>query len=470
MIALRVVAALILSGVLLHAPFASGETAADEPSKESVVAPRKRLNVLLVTIDTQRADSFGIYGNAGGHTPNIDRLAQRSVVFERATSPVGTTFPSHASLLTGLYPRRHGVRYNGDALDEEMVTLAEILREEGYDTMALVSYGSMVSRGGLAQGFIRTSHEVDGTPAYRTNPRRVTTMARGLLKHERKNPFFMWVQYYHPHSPYDVTPYAKAELEDYDGAFADGATVKEFYKVHGKGEFDDDDRKALRTLYDGETREADRVVGLLLDDLEKRGLADDTIVVVTSDHGEVLGEHGVAGHGPLLWQPVLSVPLVVHDPRSPEPRRVEERVGLVDVAPTLLEMLGLPPRPGLDGRSLVAAMKGEPLEERPYYSEVNALNPQQQKKKAERDEDAVVVFLGDHKLIVQDGESKLFDLAKDPAELAPVLDVAKDPRGAELAALAASYGKRRPRSKGQTDPGDLAPKVEAELRALGYVQ
>ncbi len=473
-----------------------------------------RPNILLITIDTQRADSFGIYGNEGNHTPNIDRLAAGGVVFERATAPVGTTFPSHATLLTGLYPRAHGVRYNGDALEEEIVTLAERLLPAGYETMAFVTYGSMVSRGGLGQGFIRTSHEKDGPAAHSTSPKRITSMARGLLKRKRPSPFFMWVHYYHPHSPYDLTPYSKEKLEGYEGAFADGATVKEFYTLQNKGKLTDDDRKALRTLYDGETREADRTVGSILEALEEAGHAKNTIVVVTSDHGELLGEHDDVGHGPRLWDPVLRVPLVIYDPRAPQPRRVASRVGLVDVSPTLLEMVGLEVPAGIDGRSLAPALRGDDLDDRPYYSEVSAVSPSHkarkpgekkgqgpdqtraqkkdqkpgqkkalkkgQKKAAkvprkeprthEWDETAVAVLLGDQKLIVQNGQARRYDLAKDPAELTPIPDTADDPSAAELMKLAQEYGKRKQRTGGQVDPKDLSPKVEAELRSLGYLQ
>lgn len=425
-------------------------------------------NILLITIDTQRADSFGAYGNEGGHSPNIDRLAEAGTVFGKTTAPMGTTFPSHATLLTGLNPRAHGVRYNGDVLEDDVVTLAEILGEAGYETMALVTYGSMVSRGGLGQGFVRTSHEKDGRAAYSTPPRRITAMARGLLKRKRPKPFFMWVHYYHPHAPYELTPYSETALEGYEGAFADGATVKEFYQL--KDKVDDADRKALRDLYDGETRQADEAVGRILETLKASGLADDTIVVITSDHGELLGEHDEIGHGPKLWAPVLDVPLVIYDPRNPEKRRVDTRVGIVDIMPTLLEMSGHDVPEGIEGRSLVPALRGKELENAPYYSEVAALAPAQKKKEQKRDEGAVAVFVGDRKLVVQDGESRFFDLAADPGEKAPMTKPSEKDEGPDLAALATAYSKRRGRSGGQVDPKDLSPKVEEELRALGYVE
>lgn len=430
-------------------------------------ADEKRPNILLITIDTQRVDSFGVYGNEGGHTPNIDRLAAKSTVFDSATSPIGTTFPSHASVLTGLYPRGHGVRYNGDKLEDEIVTVAETLEAAGWETMALVSYGSMVSRGGLGQGFVRTSHEKDGAPAVHTNPRRITGMAKGLLSRKRPFPFFMWIQYFQPHSPYELTPYAEKKLEGYEGSLSDGATVQEFYALRKK-KLSEADRDAIRALYDGETRAADQTVGAILDVLEKAKLADDTIVVVTADHGQLLGEHGDVGHGFRLWEQVLRVPLVIYDPRAPEGRRVSTRVGLVDIAPTLLEMVGLPAPSGIDGRSLVPALRGEELDDRPYFSEVPEIR--KQKSQAERDENALAVFLGDQKLVVEHGKSQFFDLSKDPSEMAPALEASEDPRAKKLADLAKGYRKTEAPTKGQVDPAKLSPKVAAELEALGYLQ
>lgn len=478
-----VVAAVLLIGCASPEASPSGETsdAAPAPPREEkairtvgsgdevpAATNEPRPNVLLVTIDTQRADSFGIYGNPGGHTPNIDRLAENAAVFERATAPIGTTFPSHASLLTGLYPKRHGVRYNGDVLEDDIETLTEILRAEGWDTMALVSYGSMVSRGGLGQGFVRTSHEQTGRHSIAASPRRVTTMARGLLERKRPFPFFMWVHYFQPHSPYDLTPYAEKEMEDYDGPLREGATVKQFYAL-ARNDWHDSDREALRALYDGQTREADRTVGEILEALETAGHAERTIVIVTADHGQLLGEHDDVGHGFRLWEPVLHVPLVIYDPRTPKGQRIRSRVGLVDVAPTVLEMVGLPVPDGLDGRSLLPALRGEVLAERPYYSEVRGVGREKKNVSRDRDENALAVFLDDRKLVLQDGEAKFFDLASDPLELSPRIEPSDDPRAAELAALAAAYRDRADRRGGQVEPADLAPHVREELRALGYV-
>ena len=424
-----------------------------------------RPNIVLVTIDTQRADSFGAYGNPGGHTPRIDEVARKSAVFDRATSPIGTTFSSHASLLTGLYPRAHGVRDNGEVLDESFRTLTEILRDAGYETMAFVSYGSMVRRGGLGQGFATTSHQDPELPEHDTDPDVLVTLATEELLRERSAPFFLWVQFFHPHAPYDVTSYAKEKLTGYDGPLKNGATVRQYYSLKNK-ELPAADREALRVLYDGETREADRAVGAILDALEEGGHANDTIVVITADHGQLLGEHLDVGHGFRLWEPVLHVPLIVYDPRAPESRRIPQRVGLIDVTPTLLDLLGADTPEGLDGRSFAPLLRGETLPERAYFGEVCRSRKKSQKK---RDPNAIAVFLGDEKLIINGGKTLVFDLAADPDEAEPVTTDVRDPRAKDLVRAALGFRKRKQyRRPNPEEP--LKPKVESELRALGYIE
>lgn len=457
----RLARALVLSVVSLLPVIAAGETETRPP------------NVLLVTIDTQRADALGLYGNRPGLTPHIDALGARSTVFERATSPVGTTFPAHASLLTGVYPRTHGVRYNGDSLDDGFVTLAEALSGAGYDTMAFLTYGSMISRGGLGQGFAEASHEPGGPPAHSEDPEKITGLVEAALAKRRSRPFLLWAHYYQPHSPYDPTPFSKKALTDYDGPLKDGVAVSGIYKLQGQGTpLSDSDHEALRALYDGETQVADETLGRILQALEKAGLEKDTIVVVTSDHGEVLGEHGDFGHGPRLWEEVLRVPLVIHDPRDPTARRVRTRVGLVDVAPTLLDLVGVAIPDGTEGRSLAPALRGEPLDDIPYYGQVAALSPWQQKKnpKQARDEGAIAVYSGHDKLIIQDGRTSLYDLGKDPKEESPRTDDASATRRKELEDLARAYPNPAASTTGQVDPGELSPKVVDELKALGYLR
>jgi len=420
-------------------------------------------NLLLVTLDTTRADALGAYGNPGGHTPHLDRLARESVVFENAVAPMATTFPSHASVLTGLYPRRHRLRSNEGRLDGSFETLAERLRARGYQTAAWVSFESMLSRGRLHQGFDSLSHPVTGKPAgFPKSGEEVNRLAVPWLRARQPGrPFFAWVHYFEPHSPYRLTPYAARELRGYSGPLAQGAPTLVFYGLGGEQiPWTDAERRAIRILYDGEVREADRLVGELLQALEDAGLGEQTIVVVTSDHGQHLGEHDKVGHGFSLWEDGLRVPLLIRDPREPSARRVATRVGLVDLVPTLLELLGAEVPQDLDGRSLADAVRGRPLAERIYFAEVQDKG----RPGVERDTTAVALYHYPLKSILQRGRFLTYDLDRDPDERHPLAPHQLPKSAAELKKLATDY---YPSAKGS--PAPLAPDVAEELRALGYL-
>jgi len=431
---------------------AFGMVACSEPP----VAP----NLLLITLDTTRADALGAYGNAGGHTPTLDGLAARGVVFDRTITPIGTTFPAHASIFTGLYPTRHGVRSNDGRLKPRYATLAEILHASGYDTAAWVSFESMLSRGGLRQGFevgsAADTGRARGTPQ---TGAQVNEAATAWLRLPREKPFFAWLHYFEAHSPYRLTPYARSQLGAYTGSLRDGASVFEFYALNKRPEVPEDERRFLRALYDGEIREADRLVGEVLTVLRERGLLDTTIVVVTADHGQSIGEHGRFGHGGLVTQPVIHVPLIIAGPGLPEGRRIAARVGLVDLAPTLLDLLGVPAPAGIDGRSVLTAIHGEPLPPRRYFAEVRA-----QARGSKRSDETLAIYDGDRKSVWTTQGLQTFDLAADPDESHPL----PSPNGAarDVETLAAGYyaQPRPPR------PARMRPSVEAELRALGYVE
>lgn len=423
-------------------------------------------NLVLVSFDTTRPDALGAYGSTGGHTPTIDALAREGTVFENVVAPMGATFPSHASMLTGLNPRQHGVRANHDRLPGSVSTLTERLADAGYDTAAFVSFGSMLSRGGLHQGFAVSSDEATGrsTGGIRDGEE-VTRMAVEWLARNRAAPFFLFLHYFEAHAPYRRTPYADQQLADYDGPLAGGADVKLFYSLGKKTPWTSENRRAMRVLYDGEVRELDRLVAPVLTALEERGLVNDTIVVLTADHGQALGENGVVGHGLSLQETVLRVPLIVRDPRATRaPERVLGRVGLVDLTPTLLELAGLPPMDAVDGRSLAGALRGEPLSDRLYYAEMN--EPLWDKDPTEIRRRDVAVYEGDLKAVHHRKGTRSYDLGDDPLAARPLSDEARSGRVAELEALAAGYHAKSADHSGRVRD----PAVADELRALGYLE
>lgn len=295
-------------------------------------------HLLLVTLDTTRADRLGCYGHAGASTPVIDSLAASGVVFERCQAVAPTTLPSHASLLTGLYPFRHGARNNGThVLPADVTTLAERLSTAGFATGAAVSARVLDGTFGLDQGFASYDDRLSGavgsegvaadeTPASDTVDRALEWLGR----QDGRRPVFLWLHLFDPHQPL-VPP------EPHRSAHADG--------------------------YDGEIAYADAQLGRLLAGLERQGLRDDTLVVVTADHGESLGEHGEPTHGLFVYESTQHVPLVLSHRSLPAGRRVAAVTSGVDVVPTALDLLGLTDTPdaanqGLDGRSLRPLLEG----------------------------------------------------------------------------------------------------------------
>lgn len=311
------------------------------PVDEPVTKPTR--NLILVTIDTLRADRVGPYGGTTGLTPNLDAIAKRGVVFLDTTAHAPLTLPSHASLLTGQFPSRHGVRDNaGYPLGPESETLAETLSAAGYHTAAFVGAYVLNRRTGIAQGFetfvdrfaMGTMHSTLSS-LERRGPELAAEAAEWL--ENASPPFFLWLHLYDPHAPYQAPP-----------AFAEQWP----------------DRP-----YEAEVATSDWATGDLLRALPA-GTEDRTIVVVTADHGESLGEHGEPEHGIFLYQATLQVPLILAGPGLPEGERIADPVRHVDVVPTVLDLLGLS-RPGdLDGESLLPLMTGHDRESVPIsYAE-----------------------------------------------------------------------------------------------------
>lgn len=287
-------------------------------------------SILLISLDTTRADRLGCYGHERAFTPWIDRWAEEGVLFEQALTPVPVTLPAHASLLSGLVPARHGLRDNGlHRLPGGIPTLATLLGAEGYDTAAVVGAAVLDRQYGLARGFTRYDDRVSGGGLAIAERRasEVTDAALSLAE-GLGHPYLLLVHFFDPHADYDPPP-------PFDERF------------RGR-------------LYDGEIAYMDREIGRLRRGLEERGLLRGAVTVIVGDHGEGLGDHGEATHGVFLYQSTLRVPLILAAPgRLPAGRRIPGAAGLVDLLPTLLELAGVAVPEGLDGRSLLPAIEGE---------------------------------------------------------------------------------------------------------------
>ncbi len=304
---------LVLLGPAMVALAVTPET--QEPAPKAAPSPP---SLLLITLDTTRADALGCYGAPANPTPNLDSIAARGVRYQRALTASPLTLPSHTSILTGLAPPEHGVRHNGTAaLGSGVPTVATVLQGSGYTTGAFVASRVLDHRFGLARGFDhyddRMAAELVGEYGYpERDAARVTDAALEWLRQHREKPFFLWVHYYDPHAPYQP-PRALAE-----------GTPQGNYR--------------------GEVRHVDQQVGRLLAALPQRGA--NTVVAVVGDHGEALGEHGERTHGIFLYEETLAVPLLLAGPGVADQvpgTVIPETVANRRLAPTVLRLLGLPP-------------------------------------------------------------------------------------------------------------------------------
>lgn len=400
-------------------------------------APSKT-SLLVVTIDTLRADHVGAYGYAPARTPVIDGLAGRGVRFARAFSHVPLTLPSHCTLFTGLLPASHGVRDNGERLGSGPQTLAEIARAQGRVTAAVVGAYPLDSRFGLDRGFdayddlYGSQNRVRDMAFVERRGRDVTAAAAAWLRSTGRAPFFLWVHYFDPHAPYDPPP-------PYDREFA------------GRE-------------YDGEIAYTDECLGHLLRALEESDRAAETVVVLASDHGEGLGAHEEKTHGIFIYDTTLHVPLIIAGAGAVAGRVVETQVGLSDVLPTILEMLGWPAPKGLPGRSLarLVGRARQDLGEAGRSLYVESLNPLFSRNWA-----PLRGLRTPQWKYIDAPQPELYDLKSDPGEMSNSLEahpaVVRQLRG-EMEALLA-------RQAAPPEGGSATPDSEArqKLESLGYI-
>ena len=348
-------------------------------------SPRGPFNVVLITIDTVRADHVGAYGDRDAETPNIDALAREGVRFDQAISPVPLTLPAHASLLSSTLPLHHGVRNNGGAsFPPDRETLAGLFRQNRYRTAAFVGAFVLDHRFGLDRGFDVYDDAIPRNPAATSQfdaERRggdVVDRALGWLQQKDRRPFFVWIHLYDAHAPYEPP-------EPYRSRFS-------------------------QRLYDGEIAYVDQQIGRIVAEVRRQGAGQRTIIALVGDHGEALGEHGELTHGLLLYEPTLRVPLVIAAPGLLPPSVVHQPTSTVDLATTIAALARLRfPDGNRDGRDLsTALMKG---------SEPPASNPYSETEypKTFGWSGLSAVRRGSDKLIASP-DSELFDLAADPGE------------------------------------------------------
>jgi arylsulfatase A-like enzyme/tetratricopeptide (TPR) repeat protein len=400
-------------------------------------------NIVLVTLDTTRADHLGSYGYPGARTPNLDSLARRGALFEQAATTSPLTQPAHSSILTGMYPTYHGVRVNGStALGASQVTLAEVLQEKGYETAAFIGAFVLDGRWGLNQGFgvyddafdLGKYKHLDLGSVQRPG-NLVLDAALGWMESHKQAPFFAWIHLYDPHTPYEPPEPLRSELG-------------------GRG---------LAGLYDGEIAFADQQVGRCVSWLKANGLEERTVVVVVGDHGEGLGSHGEGTHGYFVYDYALHVPLIVAAPfRELGGVRVASQVSTVDVFPTLLTLVGIEPPGHVQGHSLLGAML-RPREERSSYAYGESMTPSLQYGWA-----ALQSLRTPRFKLIQAPRPELYDLVADPGETTNVIarhGVVAEEMRLRLERLVSETSRGAP----EPEAADLDKDTLESLAALGYV-
>ena len=404
------------------------------PFARAAAAPE--LNVVFISIDTLRADHLGCYGYKPIHTPNLDTLASDGVRFERAYSAVPVTLPSHTVMFTGTYPTLNGMHdFSGNKLGPNQTTLAAVLKDAGYTTGAVVGSAVLDSRFGLNRGFDFYYDHFDFSRLQESNldemerpGNAVADVALDWLAKNSQKKFFLWMHLYDPHYPYHPPEPFATEYKE--------------------------------RPYDGEIAFADAQVGRLISFLKHKGLYRNTVIVVTGDHGESLGEHGEKTHGFFIYNSTLHVPVVVHLPGQTA-KTISNVVNLADLMPTLLETLKLSVPSQVQGKSLLPLIANKSTEDRNLYAETFLPRLHFNWSELRSVENQKYHFIDAPK-------AELYDLRKDPGETQNLFDQ-KSAVSDEMRALLARIIKENSGSQEMAEKSGLDPALADRLRSLGYM-
>jgi arylsulfatase A-like enzyme len=442
----------------------------------------RELNVILILIDTLRADHLGSYGYPRETTPFLDSLANEGAKFTRAYTHASWTKPSVASILTSLYPATHGANHFAAALPESVVSVGELMHEAGFVTYAHVTNPNLKSIFHFDQGFQFYDDYSMRDRLYLAALRGLPLLAEPLMNltgrkfsfrdydgagranarifrwldryHDER--FFMYLHYMDPHFPY-AAPESYADRIPQLLPAGSGTPA----------------RRSALAGYDAEIRFVDEAIRDLMTRLRDLGIADETVVIVTSDHGEAFGEHGDWGHDHTIYQDQLHVPLIVHSRALiPRPSVIDTPVRSVDIAPTILGLAAVAPPDAMEGRDLMPMMRGEGVESGAVFVDHSAAKNDHRLKGLIAEDGWKYILTLDSKLrdTREDGREELYDLGRDPGEL----DDLSRSRPRTLRALRRRVAELSRRSKSRAlDPARadaLDPATEQQLKALGYLE
>jgi arylsulfatase A-like enzyme len=432
-------------------------------------------DVIVILVDTLRADRVG--SRRPGLTPFLDSLAATGVTFSNAYSSTSWTNPAVASLFTSRYPSQHHVSTYESVLTADEVTLAERLHAQGYRSLGVVANFRLLERFGFNRGFdLWVTRTGPASEAGKVSAKRVAKDTFSLYDYwfaptrysrwlRRRRPVLLYLHFMEPHAPYDPPAHVRTRIAGPPPPGVDDAVANaKIVDIQRWDELSPQEVARLEALYDAEVADLDARLARLFDGLRRRGLLDHAIVVFTADHGEEFREHGGLQHGNTLYQESVRIPLIVVGPGVPAGRVVTDRVSLLDIAPTILDLAGLPPEPRFEGQSLTSHFAGARSADI-----VLQLLPTGQKVDVRRH--AAGLVHDDAKLLVPPKDSgrapELYDLNTDPHETrsnppsiaaqAPTLESLLATRDASLATRA-----------GTAERGTLSEAERARLRALGY--
>lgn len=397
-------------------------------------------NVLLIVLDATRPDHLSAYGYPRPTSPVLAQVAASGVRCDQAIATSSWTLASQASLLSGLYPIRHGACYRRPCLNDAVRTLPQWLKTRGYATAAVVSAPYLVSKFSLNRGFDHYDEQMPRREKRRATD--VTDAALRWLDRARGRPFFLFVHYFDAHTPLNPpAPFDQVFDPDYTGPWNGTRFGHAEAVMRGEETLSPADREHLIALYDGELAYQDRGLGRLLDQVTNWRLDETTLLVITADHGESLGERGVWLHATSLYEELLHVPLVWRFPgRLPPGRVIPDPVNLVDLLPTILDLIGQPLPAGLDGVSLRPLLTGEKVAHRPGFAFVDRSPFLVRQFGSRYDRDLWAVRHDGWKLIQDSrGPEWLFNLRADPGETDNCLD--REP--AQAVALRALLDRHR---------------------------
>jgi arylsulfatase A-like enzyme len=483
-----------VSAVMLAACFLLHQTPRRSQPRSSAMLPANTPNVILITLDTVRADHLSLLGYERDTTPNLKRLGQEATVYTNAISAGNMTLSSHASIFTSLYPSWHQAHFENGydqarPLDAKYPVLAGMLAAKGFDTIGIVSNYLYLSHGfGMDRGF--TYHDSAGPPLMLTKSYVLRNKVRDFLAHflepwqydaifrraedinraalavldeenAQHHKFFLFLNYMDAHGPY-LPPERFATL--YPGRdprmTARHYGTMERQVLSGKRALLDRERNHMISQYDGGIAYMDSCLGQLLDELKKRDLYDNTLLIITSDHGETFGERAMVGHGLSVYQNEVRVPLILKYPHSTVGEVITDPVSLLDLMPTILDVLGYGVPKGIQGHTLVDRAKHDVVSESFMHPFVSKWNPRY--LEAEQ-----AIYSGSMKFIESSsGNKELFDLSQDPNELHNLLPGGSEPA---LEARLVEFMQAAARGNKFQQP-QVGSKTLEMLKSLGYLQ